>query len=254
MSDWDAGRYHRLSDPQLGWGRAVLARLKPARGERILDIGCGTARMTSEIAARPGLFIVGLDLSAAMLSEAARGSHPVRLVRGDGASLPFSGTFDAVFSTATFHWIADHDALFRGIARALRAGGRLVAQCGGGPNLARLLDRARVLMRTPPYAAAFDGWRDPWHFAGTTETESRLAAADLADVAVSLEPAPTSFADAAAFADFISCVCVRHHVDRLPQPLRGPFVAALAGQASGDEPPFTLDYWRLNIAARKPAP
>ena len=76
MTDWDAARYHRISDPQLAWGRAVAARLEPAVGERILDIGCGTGRLTAEIAARPGIHVVGLDHSAAML-QADRRRSPV---------------------------------------------------------------------------------------------------------------------------------------------------------------------------------
>jgi hypothetical protein len=55
MSDWDAARYHRRSNPQLAWGRTVAARLEPAPGERILDIGSGTGRLTVEIAATPGI-------------------------------------------------------------------------------------------------------------------------------------------------------------------------------------------------------
>jgi ubiquinone/menaquinone biosynthesis C-methylase UbiE len=71
-SDWDAVRYHRISDPQLGWARAVAARLRPNPGERILDVGCGTARLTAVIAATPGILVVGLDTSFAMLSEARK--------------------------------------------------------------------------------------------------------------------------------------------------------------------------------------
>src|SRR6476620_11350360 len=89
MTDWDAAKYHRISDPQLTWGRAVAMRLVPVPGERILDIGCGTGRLTSEIAARPAILVVGLDRSAAMLQEAAK--HGAGMyVLGDGAALPFA--------------------------------------------------------------------------------------------------------------------------------------------------------------------
>src|SRR4026209_1702117 len=119
MTDWDAAKYHRISDPQLAWGRAVAVRLVPAPGERILDIGCGTGRLTSEIAAQPGIVVVGLDRSAAMLREAAK--HGAGMyVRADGSALPFVDVFDAVFSTATFHWIPDHDRLFASVFGALR--------------------------------------------------------------------------------------------------------------------------------------
>jgi len=58
MPDWDAARYHRLSDPQLAWARTVAARLQPSQGERILDLGCGTGRLTAEIAATPGIMVL----------------------------------------------------------------------------------------------------------------------------------------------------------------------------------------------------
>ena len=70
MSDWDATRYHRLSDPQPAWGRKVLARLAPRSGERILDLGCGTGRLTTGMAAGPGIVAIGFDRSKAMLAEA----------------------------------------------------------------------------------------------------------------------------------------------------------------------------------------
>lgn len=253
MSDWDAARYHRLSEPQLAWGRTVLARLPVRPGERVLDIGCGTGRLTAELAAAPEILVTGLDRSEAMLTEAAAQSLArTSFVRGDAAALPFrAGSFEVVFSTATFHWVPDHDRLFAGIHAVLTPGGRLAAQCGGGSNLSRLIGRAHALMRSPSYAHHFHGWSDPWMFASEEETRGRLARAGFVSIEVSLEPAPTPMPDAAAFRDFIACVCVRHHVDTLPADLRPGFVAALAEQAAADDPPFTLDYWRLNIAARK---
>jgi trans-aconitate methyltransferase len=254
MSDWDASRYHRLSDPQLGWGRKVLERLAARPGERILDVGCGTGRLTAEIAASPATFVVGIDRSAAMLSEAAaQSSRQGRrdYVRGDGAALPFAGAFDAVFSAATFHWIPDHERLFASIHAALRPGGRLVAQCGGGPNLKRLLDRTHALMERAPYREYFSGWFDPWNFAFPGATRARLEAAGFVDVHTSLEEAPTTLPSRAAFADFIHCVCVRHHIERLPAEAREPFIGSLTELAARDHRPFTLDYWRLNILARK---
>ena len=71
MAEWDAARYHRISDPQLAWGRGVAARLVPVRGERILDIGCGTGRLTAEIAQAPGVAVVGTD----RVGSDARGSQ-----------------------------------------------------------------------------------------------------------------------------------------------------------------------------------
>lgn len=253
MPDWDAATYHRLSGPQLAWGRRVAEGLAPSPGERILDLGCGTARLTRELASQfPDVRFVGLDVSHAMLAEAGRADDGrVAFVRAEGAALPFAAAFDAVFSAATFHWIPDHSRLFAEIHAALKPGGRLIAQCGGGPNLRRLLDRTHALMERRAFSRFFAGWRDPWYFAAVPDTERTLAAVGFTHVVVTLEPAPTTLPDARAYADFISCVCVRHHVDTLPPGERGRFVAALAEAAGADDPPFTLDYWRLNIEARR---
>jgi trans-aconitate 2-methyltransferase len=250
--DWNAATYHRLSAPQLAWGRRVAEKLAPRPGERILDLGCGTGRLTTELAAAfPEVRFFGADVSESMLAEARRISSAVVYVRADGTALPFVNAFDAVFSAAVFHWIADHPALFTEVHTALTSGGRLVAQCGGGPNLKHLLDRAHALMDSPRFRRFFHDWRDPWRFAGTEDSRAWLEAAGFSDIDVSLEAAPTALPDRAGFADFISCVCIRHHVDTLPPPERAPFVDALADAAAADDPPFTLDYWRLNMSARK---
>lgn len=253
MSDWDAAQYHRLSDPQHGWGIRVLDRLEPRAGERVLDIGCGTGRLTSAIAARaPGCEVIATDRSWTMLQQAQSHYDDVAaFTHADGLALPFPPeTFDAVFSTATFHWINDHERLFAGIRRVLKPGGRLVSQCGGGPNLQQLYRRAQRARSSPKYREHFENWRDPWNFASPEETEGRLRRAGFHDIAVSLEPAQTPFPDAAAYEAFITTVCMRHHVARLPSALREPFVHELALQAMDDDPPLTLDYWRLNIDAR----
>src|SRR4051794_9896037 len=110
MCDWNAERYHEISAPQQSWGRRVLDRLVLGGGERALDLGCGTGRVTALLAERlPRGVVVGLDRSGAMLETAAGARGPggagVPLVLGDGASLPFARAFDVIFSAATFHWI-----------------------------------------------------------------------------------------------------------------------------------------------------
>jgi trans-aconitate 2-methyltransferase len=258
MADWDAGRYHEISTPQQEWGRRVLDRLALAGTEQVLDIGCGTGRLTEEIAARlPHGRVVGLDRSASMLETAAswlRTKAPrTSLVLADGAALPFRRAFDAIFSGATFHWIHDHAALFRSIITALRPGGRLVAQCGGGPNLALLYARAEGLMRDPRFARYFEQWTDPTYFADVETTRRRLTGAGFVEVEVSLEEAPTPFDGPEQFREFIAKVCVRHQVALLPGPERQSFLRDLTVAAAGDPAPFTLDYWRLNISGRRPA-
>lgn len=255
MSDWDASRYHRISDPQFDWGQRVLARLHPVSGERILDLGCGTGRLTGEIARAVGDGrVVGVDRSGAMLvvaRAAPDGRRPPLYVQADARGLPFDGAFDAVFSAATLHWIPDHDAVFRNVYLALAPDGRFAAQCGGRGNLARLLARTGALMASADYAAYFHDWHDPWYFADPDSTTVRLHAAGLIDERASLEEAPVRFDTAPLFSEFVAAVCLRH-LDRLPLDRRAAFMADLTQEYASDSPPFVLDYWRLNIDARRP--
>ena len=258
MTEWNAGLYHDLSSPQQAWGRRVLQRLPLEGHETVLDVGCGTGRLTADIAARvPAGRVVGVDRSAAMLETAApwlrEHARGTLLVLADAAALPFRRAFDAVFSGATFHWIHDHAALFRSIITVLRPGGRLVAQCGGGPNIAQLLGRAERLMRDSNFSPFFEAWTEPTYFADVASTTRRLTAAGFVDVEVSLEAAPTPFDGPEVFQEFIANVCVRHHIARMPPPERTVFLRELTLAAAADSPPFTLDYWRLNISARRPA-
>jgi SAM-dependent methyltransferase len=186
-----------------------------------------------------------------MLREGrAQFGRSIDLIQADAVQLPFrDAMFDAVFSTATFHWIQDHETLFSEIHRVLKPRARLVSQCGGGPNLQMLYRRARGLRVSDAYAPYFAGWSDPWNFATEEQTVDRLKAAGFDHIYVSLEPAQTPFADIDAYEAFVTTVCLRHHLERLPAELRHSFVHELALAAAADDPPLTLDYWRLNADA-----
>jgi trans-aconitate 2-methyltransferase len=256
--EWNADVYHRVSEPQRAWGGPVLARLPLIGTEVVLDVGCGTGRLTSDLLHRlPRGRAVGVDISENMLATAGRHLFPafpsrITLVRADAAALPFNGAADAVFSTATFHWVRDHDRLFASLIAALKPGGRLVAQCGGAGNLQRLHERCERLMEDRRFAPYFAGWEDPWEFADAATTAARLQRAGFIDVRTSIEPAPVVQPTAAAFLEFVSHVICRPHLARLPDAAtREAFMDAVATQAAADRPAFELDYRRLNVEARK---
>jgi trans-aconitate 2-methyltransferase len=254
--EWDAAAYHRISGPQQSWGKKVLARLPLQGNEHLLDAGCGSGRLTAELlAALPYGRVVALDLSQKMLLTAkyhlkTKFSGRVQFVAADLQNLPFDHAFDGIFSTAALHWVPDHSRLFSSLRRALRPGGWLRAQCGGGPNLARLRERVQVLAATPRFAPYLANFREPWVFNDAETAAALLRQADFVEVETSIEPALTVFDSEPEYVEFVSSVILHRHLERITEPaLKSQFVAELAEQVSDDDPPFSLDYWRLNLNA-----
>ena len=242
--DWDAATYDRVADPQTRWGRAVLDRLPLEGTERVLDAGCGSGRVTELLAERlPDGRVIALDASAAMI-EAARtrlvafGDRIDYVVADLGKPLPLEQPVDAVLSTATFHWVPDHDALFANLAGVLRPGGRLVAQCGGAGNIASV---RRVL------ATIGDGWPGAAHYETPEVTRRRLEASGFVDIQCWLTEEPTRFEPGEPLETFLRTVILGGHVERLPEAERDGFVKAVADAL----PEPVIDYVRLNIVARR---
>ena len=150
---------------------------------------------------------------------------------------------DAIFSTATFHWIADHERLFARLRGALRDGGRLVAQCGGEGNITGLRARAGEVLAREPYAEAFAGFRPPWNYAAPQATEERLLGAGFESAECWLQPAPTQPEHPR---EFLATIVLGPHVQHLPAHLREPFLDDVLEQLGS---PVIVDYVRLNIDA-----
>jgi trans-aconitate 2-methyltransferase len=257
--EWDATAYHRVAGPQTAWGRRVLSRLTVRGDERVIDAGCGTGRLTGELmASLPHGRLIAIDRSWNMLITARANLRPsygsrIAYAQVELPQMPFREWADLVFSTATFHWVADHGALFRAIFASLRSGGRIFAQCGGGPNLAEAHLLAEQVMRQPPFAPYFADWTGIWEFATPDVTATRLADAGFVDVQTSLEAAPTTLVDETSYREFVTTVIYNPHLARLPEgPLRVQFIDAITARAAIADPPFTLDYWRLNLEGRRP--
>lgn len=247
--EWDAGTYDRVSAPQLRWGRAVLERLELNGDESVLDAGCGSGRVTELLLERlPAGRLIAVDGSLAMVEQAReRLPSRVELVHSDLLELELDEPVDVVFSSATFHWIADHDRLFERIAGWLRPGGRLEAQCGGEGNVEAFLATVAAVAGRSPFADHLAGRGTPHYFAGVAETERRLAAAGLVDARCWLQRISERPPEPRAF---LESVCIGAQLAALPPELRTPFAEAVH-EAWG--PRHELDYVRLNISARRGA-
>lgn len=243
--EWDAETYDAVSDPQFSWGMEVLERLALNGDESVVDAGCGSGRVTEKLLARlDGGHLIAVDGSEAMIAKAReRLGDEVDYVVADLAELELEEPVDLIFSTATFHWLLDHDRLFARLRAALRPGGRLVAQCGGEGNVARHAEAIAAVAKRPEFGWHFGAATSIWNFAGSEETEARLRAAGFAEARCWLEPKPVQPPDPLAFT---STVTLGPLLAQLPEEQRRPFAEAVLAES---EQPLVLDYVRLNIEA-----
>ena len=245
--DWDAATYDRVSDVQFAWALEQLGRL-PLRGDEVvLDAGCGSGRVTAELVNRvPHGRVYGVDVAPSMVAHAReRLGDSATVLRQDLLELDLPEPVDVVFSNATLHWIEDHDALFATLGRAMKPQGRLIAQCGGEGNVASFLRVTDAVANEEPFAAHFEGWQWPGHFASAPDTSARLRRAGFTDVSCWLEPRPVTPAD---LIPFVQAVCLVRHMDRLPEQLKPLFRDRVLKRLGS---PVTIDYVRLNMTASK---
>jgi trans-aconitate 2-methyltransferase len=244
--DWNAASYERMSAPLEAMGRDVLDRLDLRGDERVLDAGCGTGRVTAALVERlPRGEVIAVDGSPAMVEEARRRlGDSAHVFVADLMELELDRPVDAILSTATFHWIEDHERLFARLLEALTPGGRLAAQCGGAGNVAELDRAAKLVGAREPYAAALAGWEGPWNFASPAETQERLNRLGWVDVwtwshQVRVEPDDPR--------EYLGTVALGSHIERLQPELREPFIDAVIEEL----PEPVVEYTRLNILARR---
>jgi trans-aconitate 2-methyltransferase len=245
VRDWDGATYDRISAPQTAWGREVLERLPLAGDERVLDAGCGSGRVTEMLLRRlPRGRVVAVDASPSMAASARErlgAAVDVRVM--DLVELELEEPVDAILSTATFHWIADHPRLFSRLRATLRPGGRLVAQCGGEGNVRRTREAAQAAGGEEPFAPYMEGWDGPWNFSPAGLAQERLLAAGFREARCWLVPVTVQPPEPR---EFLRTVNLGTHLMRLPEDLRERFVDAVHERVGE---PYTLDYVRLNMDA-----
>jgi trans-aconitate 2-methyltransferase len=255
--EWDADEYEKLSGPQTRWGVEVLGRVDVRGDEAAIDAGCGTGRVTELLLAKlPEGSVLAIDGSRAMVEAARRrfaGEPRVRVERQDLLSLDVEERVDLIFSTATFHWIWDHDLLFENLALALKPGGRLVAQCGGEGNISRATRATKETMEEERYLDYFVGWRDDKYYADARTTARRLEAAGFEEVETWLHDEVAAFDSVDELARFLGTVVLGGHLEKLPEEERDPFAAEVAEKVAVLDGRPALDYVRLNIMARRSA-
>lgn len=245
VREWDGNSYDRISGTMEALGLAVLDRLELSGDELVLDAGCGSGRITQALIERlPRGRVIAIDESPSMIGAARERLGPdVDLRVGDLLELRLDESADAILSTATFHWISDHERLFARLRTALKPGGRLVAQCGGEGNITVLRASANEVIAREPYAQHFIDWQPPWNYAGAEQTRDLLLATGFTTAECWLSPAPR---EPEHPREFLSTIVLGPHVQQLPPELREPFMDDVLAKLGE---PVVVDYVRLNIDA-----
>jgi trans-aconitate methyltransferase len=243
-SAWDASRYQDQHSFVWRYGASLLELLHPQPAERILDVGCGTGQLTAEIA-RAGAHVVGLDNSADMLRDAGKNYPDLTFVLGNASAFDFAEPFDAVFSNAALHWVKDADGAAASIARALRPGGRFVAEFGGKRNIASVQAALRAILG--PSADL----QSPWYYPSIGEYSAVLERHGLEVRSANLFDRPTALEGADGMDHwlrmFTPAYLRQFPADRADEVVR-QLVEHLAPALYRDGV-WTVDYRRLRVVA-----
>ena len=247
MQKWDPHKYDHHARFVSDLAGPVLDLLAPQPGERILDLGCGDGFVTAWIA-QQGVSVVGADSSSELLDVARSRGLEVRLA--DGQHLPFEREFDAVFSNAAMHWMLDADAVIRGVARALRPGGRFVGEFGGHTNVAAIV----VALLAVLSRRGVDGLHGfPWYFPSDEDYKAKLESHGFRVESIALIPRPTPLpTDMKGWLETFA----RPFIGRLPLDDQAAAldetVALLRPALCDSNGRWTADYVRLRFATRLP--
>ncbi len=246
--DWKADRYAQHAHFVPALGAPVLELLKPQAGERILDLGCGDGVLTEKIAAS-GAVVVGVDAAADMIAAATRRGLDARAM--DGGKLDFSSEFDAVFSNAALHWMKqERDAVIAGVYRALKPGGRFVAEMGGHGCVAAItIALIAVLER---HGITDGATTIPWYFPTVDDYRARLERAGFRVEYIELIPRPTPLPTNMAgwIENFGHAFLNRLAADQRPRAIEET-VEMLRPVLCDEQGRWTGDYIRLRFAARR---
>ena len=243
---WDPATYARNARFVSDLGSPVLALLAPRPGERILDLGCGDGVLTRRLV-EIGCEVVAVDGSAPQVEAARALGLDARLMQAEG--LTFDAEFDAVFSNAVLHWIKRADAVIAGVHRALKPGGRFVAELGGHG----CVDTIRTALVAALNRRGLDGEaRVPWYFPTPDDYGARLEQAGFHVDSLALIPRPTPLpGDIAGWLETFAL----SFLDGLEGEARAEYLsevrAALEPALRGPDGVWIADYVRLRFAATR---
>ena len=259
-TSWNAEVYDRIGTPMRGWAQQVIDDLGLSGDETVLDAGCGSGSVTFDLLEKlPRGKIYAVDYSAEMIDKLAasvreRGITNIVPMQASLTDFELPEPVDVVFSNAVFHWIPDDDGLFSCLFRATKPGGRLRAQCGGGHIFARFMPAVDAVRTAEPFSRWLGDYRDAKKYRSPAEAVVSMERAGWTDARASTFDAPVSFDREDDAVLYLRTIILRDHVANLPEDQQEPYVRAVIREyIRRHGPPFTADYVRLDMWARRPA-
>jgi SAM-dependent methyltransferase len=250
-ANWNAGLYDASHAFVWEFGRDLLALLAPQPGERILDVGCGTGHLTSEIA-RAGAQVLGTDRSAAMIARARDNFPGLPFETLDVCDLSYHAEFDAIFSNAVLHWVQPPESAAAAMSRALKPGGRLVCEFGGHGNVHILVEAAYRALR---HLGVENPERfNPWYYPGIAEYSAVLERCGIEVTFAHLFDRPTPLQDGERGLDTWFRMFGSRLMEPLPPAQHPEFLRLVEHYAAPHllrDGHWSADYRRLRIAGRK---
>jgi len=250
---WRPEDYAAHSGGQALWAMELIEKSGLRGDESILDIGCGDGKITDLLAQRTSGEVVGIDRSPEMIAYAQAAFPGQVFIETDAQALQFGARFDVVFSNAALHWVPDHEAVLRGIYRALKPGGKAALQMGGHGNAAEVF--AAFEQIRPAYADCFDGFVSPYTFCKPEAYKGWLAKAGFKRFEATLLRKEMVHETADAFRGWLETTWFPY-IRRVPETRRSQFVQAwmaayLARCPRDDEGRVRIDMVRLEVFALK---
>jgi len=244
-NSWNADRYNKHAHFVSELALPVVDLLDPQEDERILDLGCGEGTLGLEIT-KQGAEVYGIDLSPEMVTQARANGLEAEVM--SVTQMPFEGEFDAVFSNAMLHWVREPEQAVAMIAKALKTGGRFVAEFGGRGNVHHIVEAMRSVFAAHPAYGKFD---DFWFFPTPEAYTQILEEAGFAVAYIELIPRPTCIDDIAHWLALFTNGVTEHLNQSQTEQFRAEVREILAGSLYTQKDGWVADYVRLRVKAIK---
>ena len=255
--NWDAAQYDAVKAPQIDAGKELIVLAKVRENDAILDLGCGTGKLTIEIARlAPRGSVVGIDPSDDMLAKArttTSGAGNLRLIKTHAEDIDFIDRFDLAFSNSALHWVKDQPRAVSRTYRALKRGGRIAFQFPAQNFCREFFISVDFAVSSLGYERFYRGWRSPWLFPTCEEFKSLLFRTGFSSVEVYEREYHLAFTDLDEVIRWWSSAGLRPYLAALPAVGQSYFADAFAKgfEKYRTEKGIEFDFRRLFAFAKK---